>query len=254
MPWDPDKYNRFINQRSAPFFDAMALVHEKPALQAIDLGCGTGELTSHLADKHPDGSFLGIDSSPEMLRDADKYVKKNLRFEQRSIEQELALPETYDLVFSNAALQWVPDHEHLFAKLIKKVKPGGQLIAQMPAQHHNIANRLLLHLATESPFKEGMKDFKRDSPVMSLDKYATLLFTHGGTDLTVIEKIYPLEFKNVEEVYHFVGATGMIPYIEALPEALTESFINVYKQRLAEHFNSHPVFYPFRRILLSATF
>ena len=254
MPWDPDKYNRFINQRSAPFFDAMTLIHPKPAMHVIDLGCGTGELTHHLADKFSDATVAGIDSSSEMLRDAGKFARDNLSFEVRSIEQELSAPTTWDLVFSNAALQWVQDHDHLFPKLIKKVKPGGQLVAQMPAQHHNIANRLLLQLALESPYHEAMKEFKRESPVLSLDKYASILFAHGGTGLTVIEKIYPLVFENVEEVFNFVGATGLIPYMEALPENRKEPFIKEYKQRLAAHFTTQPVFYPFRRILLAATF
>lgn len=255
MPWDPVKYGRFKTVRSAPFFDALQMVQdEKPGMSVIDLGCGTGELTRYLADRLPGAAVLGIDSSAEMLQDAGAFTRDGLSFAVRGIQEQLEMPEQWDLIFSNAALQWVPDHERLYPALINKIKPGGQLVVQMPAQHHNIANRLLLQTAASEPYEQALQGFKRTSPVLDTDRYAQLLFRHGGTNITAMEKIYPLIVDDTVEVYNFVAATGMIPYMEALPEELKEAFVADFKGRIAAYFPDRPIFYPFRRILLSATF
>lgn len=223
-------------------------------MEVIDLGCGTGELTRHLADRLPGATVLGIDSSAEMLQEANAFTRQGLSFTVRGIQDQLALPQQWDLIFSNAALQWVPDHEWLFPALISKINKGGQLVVQMPAQHHNIANRLLLQTASSEPYEQALQGFKRTSPVLDTDRYAQLLFSHGGTHITAMEKIYPLIVEDVEGVFNFVAATGMIPYMEALPEELKDSFVADFKARIAAHFPDRPVFYPFRRILLSARF
>ncbi|WP_276485424.1 methyltransferase domain-containing protein [Paraflavitalea pollutisoli] len=255
MPWDPVKYGHFKRERSAPFFDALQLVQDvKPGLSVIDLGCGTGELTRHLADRLPDATVVGVDNSAEMLQEAGTFTRDGLSFVVRSIQDQLALPGQWDLIFSNAALQWVPDHEWLFPAVIDKIKPGGQLVVQMPAQHHNIANRLLLQTAASAPYEQALKGFKRTSPVLDTDRYAQLLFRHGGTNITALEKIYPLIVEETEEVFNFVAATGMIPYMEALPEELKAPFVADFKARIAAYFPDRPIFYPFRRILLSARF
>ena len=81
MPWDPKQYHKFQTERSAPFFDLLKLVNISPSLQVIDLGCGTGELTKHLAEALPESNVLGLDSSLEMLAKAKQHANSLLRFE-----------------------------------------------------------------------------------------------------------------------------------------------------------------------------
>src|SRR5512143_449393 len=100
MPWDPKQYHKFQAERSAPFFDLLALVEIRPNLKVVDLGCGTGELTRQLADTLPDSDVTGIDSSSQMLEKAASYASANLRFEQGDQSQ---LTGEWDLIFSNAA-------------------------------------------------------------------------------------------------------------------------------------------------------
>src|SRR5512144_366391 len=102
MPWDPKQYHKFQAQRSAPFFDLLALVEKRPHLKVVDLGCGTGELTRQLADVLPDSDATGLDSSAQMLEKAAAYAGHNLRFEQGDQAQLIG---EWDLIFSNAALQ-----------------------------------------------------------------------------------------------------------------------------------------------------
>ena len=121
MPWDPIQYEKFQSERSAPFYDLMELVEVKERMNCIDLGCGTGQLTRVLADRLPSCKMLGIDSSSSMLEDSEKFAGNGLAFDQRSIED---LDSQWDLVFSNAAIQWVPSHEELIPKLLSHVRTG----------------------------------------------------------------------------------------------------------------------------------
>src|SRR5512138_504836 len=77
MPWDPNQYHKFQAQRSAPFFDLLALVDVRPNLRVVDLGCGTGELTRQLADTLPNSDVTGLDSSPQMLEKAASFAGPN---------------------------------------------------------------------------------------------------------------------------------------------------------------------------------
>src|SRR5436190_24280330 len=82
MPWNPNLYHKFQAERSAPFYDLLALVDVRPNLKVIDLGCGTGELTRQLADKLPNSDVTGLDSSQEMLEKAASLSTTSLRFIQ----------------------------------------------------------------------------------------------------------------------------------------------------------------------------
>src|SRR6185295_14627760 len=105
MPWDPTQYHKFQAERSAPFFDLLALVEIRPDLKVVDLGCGTGELTRQLADALPGSDVTGIDSSSQMLDAArtKSLASPSLHFEQGDQAQ---LTGEWDLIFSNAALHW----------------------------------------------------------------------------------------------------------------------------------------------------
>ncbi|RYY72236.1 MAG: methyltransferase domain-containing protein, partial [Chitinophagaceae bacterium] len=201
MAWNPAVYNKFKQERATPFFDLLALVKPANNMRVIDLGCGTGELTSILSQNLPGAMVKGIDSSAEMLEKMSNLQHDHLSFELLSIQDQLNKKEKWDLVFSNAALQWVNDHEKLFPQLISQVNAGGQIAVQMPAQSHNLTNILLNELADESPFRESLQEFKRSSPVLNSERYAAILFENGAAEITVLEKIYPLILPDVDSLY-----------------------------------------------------
>src|SRR5215813_2947685 len=125
MPWNPERYHQFQQERSAPFDDLLQLVQRREGLRAIDLGCGTGELTRRLADALPESDVTGVDSSAEMLSRAAQQARPGLRFEQQAIEQ---VTGEWNLVFSHAAIQWVDNHHALIPRLLSLLRPGGQLM------------------------------------------------------------------------------------------------------------------------------
>lgn len=254
MPWNPEVYNKFKAERFAPFYDLLTLLKVRQDLQVIDLGCGTGELSRKLADYLPNANVLGIDASAEMLQEAVEFETERLNFEQRSIEQQLKEDSRWDLVFSNAALQWLQNHETLIPSVIGMLKPDGQLLVQIPSNHDHFTHETIRTLAAQEPYCSALNGWTRISPVLNIESYAKILFDLGGSEITVFEKVYPHVLKDASALADWVSGTALIPYLEKLPEALKKTFTGDYQMQLYQRFQESPVFYPFKRTLMAAAF
>ena len=236
MPWDPKVYNQFKNIRYQPFFDLMDLISDKNLRHCVDVGCGTGEQTSLLSKRFENSSFLGIDSSKEMLSESNKFVTEKLSFKLSTIEEFAGSASKWDLIFSNAALQWSNDHNELFPKLISKLNSRGQFAVQMPFQTENILNTILLDMISEKTFVGLLRGFRWDSPLLKIDDYAKLMFNCGLKDLNIFLKVYPIIAKSEMELYSFISGSALIPYTERLDvkeqEFLKSEFIKRIKSQL----------------------
>jgi trans-aconitate 2-methyltransferase len=250
MPWNPEIYNKFKDIRYQPFYDLANFIQPEKGMKAIDLGCGTGEQTAILANKFTEADFLGVDSSAEMLEQSKALETNNLHFRKSTTEETLESGEKWDLIFSNAALQWSDDHEVLFTKLLEQLNPKGQFAVQMPVQPENKLNKILLELVQEEPFVSYLKGFKRESPVLSIDEYAQILFDGGLENLEIQQKVYPIIAKDHETLFSFISGSALIPYTERLEGEEKVVFIETYKKRIAEGFPKLPAIYSFKRLLL----
>lgn len=250
MPWNPEVYNQFKDIRYLPFFDLMNLISSDGLKKAIDIGCGTGEQTHILSEKFLDTEFLGIDSSAEMLAKSESFENKWLRFEQKTVEELYDSNDKWDLIFSNAALQWSDDHEKLFPKLLSLLSENGQFAVQMPLQAENILNQILFQLASEEPYATALQHWNRVSPVLSLDEYSVMMFQYGLKDLQVSIRVYPIIAEDAEKLFQFISGSALIPYLERLQGDTRQQFIEDYKQRIEKRFKQFPAIYAFKRILL----
>lgn len=250
MPWNPEIYNQFKNIRYQPFFDLMNLISSENLKKAIDIGCGTGEQTHILSEKFENAHFLGIDSSAEMLAEANQFQNNRLHFKNRYVEDFITSQEKFDLIFSNAALQWSDDHQILFPKLLSMLNQNGQFAVQMPVQSDNILNQILFRLASEEPYKTQLHNWNIFSPVLSMDDYAQIMFDAGLKDLNISVKVYPIIADNSEKLFQFISGSALIPYLEKLPPESKENFISEFKERIGEYFKNFPAMYSFKRILL----
>ncbi|WP_293955478.1 MULTISPECIES: methyltransferase domain-containing protein [unclassified Sphingobacterium] len=250
MSWNPDNYNQFKEIRFKPFYDLAELIVGDTILNAVDLGCGTGEQTAILSEKLAEADFLGIDSSAEMLSGSHQLETERLKFRQSSVEKFLNEPRTWDLIFSNAALQWLENHQALFPQLISKLNAGGQLAVQMPYQPENILNKMLFELGNEEPFCTYLNDWNRSSSVLDIDAYAKLLFENGVDQLDLSLRVYPLIATDADTLYSFIAGSALIPYLERLAEDKKVLFIDEFKTRINKHFSKFPAIYSFKRILL----
>ena len=245
MSWDVDQYERFKNERAQPFRDLAALIEPRPNMRIIDLGCGTGELTRELHEQLSAAETLGIDSSESMLRKASP--SSTLHFELGDIAS-LTTDHPFDLVFSNAALHWIPDHEQLFARLMSLLAPAGQLAVQMPANHDHPSHRLAAEVATSSGIEP------RTVNVQPPESYATLLHRRGFARQHVRLQVYGHVLPSTADVVEWTKGSTLTPYREALPSDRYEEFLAEYTKRMVNTLGDHrPYFYTFKRILLWAT-
>lgn len=248
MPWNPDLYHKFQSERAAPFYDLLALVNVRPNLKVIDLGCGSGELTRQLADRLPHSRVTGLDNSPDMLKKAASFSTSSLIFQ---LGDQSTLTGEWDLIFSNAALQWSENHAELIPRLFGCLAPGGQIAVQVPSNHNHISHQIYRETAAEEPFRSILAGFQRHSPVLTIDEYARLLFECGAEAITVFEKVYLHVLEDSDAVVEWISGTALIPYFERLGSHKDE-FLQVLRAKMRSALPGSPVFYPFRRILFSA--
>ena len=250
--WNPEQYERFRNERSQPFFDLMALVEARPEMRVVDLGCGTGELTRVLHERLNARETLGLDSSAAMLAKSQSFAGGGLRFEQRDIG-EFTSEGDCDLIFSNAALHWLQDHDALLARLTAALKPQGQLAVQVPANDDHPTHVVAAELARQSPFRDAMQGYERHWPVLKPQDYAALLYRLSYAKQHVRLQVYGHLLDTRDGVIEWVKGTLLTDYEKRMPADLFAEFMREYRERLfAQLEDARPYFYPFKRILFWA--
>jgi trans-aconitate 2-methyltransferase len=248
--WDPAQYEQFERERSAPFFDLLDLVDPCPGGRVVDLGCGTGELTRSLHDRTAASTTLGLDSSQAMLERSASHEGGGLTFELGDIGQ-WAPSESFDLVFSNAALHWVDDHGALFGRLTSALIPGGQLAVQVPANHDHPSHLVAERVAAEYPFSDALGGYVRRTPVLEPELYAALLHRLGYASQHVRLQVYLHVLPDAEAVVDWVKGTLLTDYRRRLPERTYEEFLTHYRALLISELpEERPYPFAFKRILL----
>jgi trans-aconitate 2-methyltransferase len=246
--WDPGQYERFADERAAPFHDLLSLVRPVPGGRVVDLGCGSGELTAQLHRRLEAADTLGLDSSPAMLERAAPLAGGGLRFEQGDIAD--FTEGGWDVVFSNAALHWLPDQEGLLGRLVACLRQGGQLAVQMPANHDHPSHVVAAEVAGTEPFRTALDGYRRESPVRAPEWYADLLDRLGLAPQHVRLQVYLHHLAARDEVVEWVRGTLLTDYQTRLPEDLFGQFLATYRARLLPHLeDTRPYRYPFKRLL-----
>jgi trans-aconitate 2-methyltransferase len=247
--WSPEQYARFRDERSRPFFDLMGLVRAKPGMRVVDLGCGPGELTVELHRHLEAVETVGLDNSDAMLAKAAAHAGDGLRFEKGDIDR-FGPGGAYDLVFSNAALNWVEDHPTLLGRLTAALAPDGQLAVQVPANDDHPSHATIAEVAEEAPFREALGGFVRRSPVLPPERYAELLDASGYREQDVRMQVYAHRLESRDAVVEWVKGSWMTEYERRLPPELYERFVERYRELLVPRLaDTKPFFYTFKRIL-----
>ncbi len=250
--WDPATYGRFADERARPFFDLLDLVAPIPGGRAVDLGCGTGELTAELHRRTGAAETLGVDSSEAMLAKAAPHAGGGLRFERGDIA-EFAPAEPFDLVFSNAAYHWLPDHPALLSRLTQAVKPGGQLAFQVPDNFGHPSHVAAEATAAEEPFARALGGTAHPRHVLAPETYASILDLLGYGEQTVRLQVYGHHLGSREDVVTWVEGSLLSEYRRRLPSELYARFVERYRERLFAMIpDERPFFFTFRRILARA--
>jgi trans-aconitate 2-methyltransferase len=248
--WDPAQYEQFERERSAPFFDLLDLVEPCPGGRAVDLGCGTGELTRALHERTGVSTTLGLDTSQAMLDRSEPYAGEGLGFELGDIG-EWSPRQAFDLVFANASLHWLDDHPALFERLTAALKPGGQLAVQVPANHDHASHLVAERVAGEDPFREELGGYVRRAPVLEPEAYAQLLHRLGYARQHVRLQVYLHVLPEPDAVVEWVKGTLLTDYKKRMPEDVYGEFLARYRALLiSELADERPFPFTFKRILM----
>lgn len=250
--WNPAQYERFRAERRQPFDDLVALVEPRANMRIVDLGCGTGDLTRELHERFAAASTLGVDRSGQMLTRTPASSRPGLRFLLADLAG-FSAAEPFDLVLSNAAIQWVPDHRTLVPRLARLVAGEGQLAIQIPASRGPIYPAAQ-EIAAREPFRSALGGWTRPDPVLQPEDYAGMLYDLGFRRQQVRLQIYPHILASRDEVIEWVRGTLLTSYQERMPAPLYDEFLAAYRARLFEELEDRrPFFFPFPRILCWAS-
>jgi len=256
MSWDPAQYGRFAAERAQPFHDLLALVErDHPIHRAVDLGCGSGELTALAADVLGTEEMVGVDTSPTMLKATSEHVTAAVRFVDGDIAGWTSAAD-HDLVLASASLQWVADHAGVLARWTAALAPGGQLAVQVPANafmpSHTVADEVAHRPRYADAFgPDGPPADPVRSNVLEPEAYAQILFELGYEGQHVRLQVYAHVLDESRDVVEWMKGTSLTRFRDRLPADLYDRFLDDYAEALLGAIGDHrPHFFPFRRILM----
>ena len=241
--WNPEQYNRFHSERSQPFWDLALKVDFTKVSTLLDIGCGTGELTSQLHSNRGLKTTVGIDSSASMLEKASAWRAKGLTFTLGDANT-YAPSQKYDVVLSNSALQWVDNHKQIILKLANWLEPKGQLAVQMPCNFDHASHFLASDVAQEMKLKI------RTPPLLAPETYAELLWRNGMEAIDVTIKVYLHPMETGTEVVEWTKGTLLTYYQKQLDVEGFKKFVSEYTRRLLVVTGQGAYLYPFKRIFI----
>lgn len=252
MSWNPTQYRKFSAARLRPAIDLLARVELESPRTIVDLGCGEGTATRLLRERWPRAELTGVDHSEAMLRVAMQELD-GVRWRHGDLAQWRS-PQPVDLMFSNAALHWLPDHERLFLRLLEDIAPGGVLAVQMPCNFRSPSHTLIAEIAMSGPWRAKLHSLVRPLPVAEPAFYYDLL-APVARHLDIWETEYLHLLRGEHAVAEWTKGTWRKPFLDALTKGEQTKFEREYRDRVAAAYPPRPdgaVLYPFRRLFIVA--
>ncbi|MGH7948214.1 MAG: methyltransferase domain-containing protein [Candidatus Binataceae bacterium] len=258
--WDPELYNRFRRYRAEPFEHQLSRVTLSDSEAILDLGCGSGENTIELARRAPRSRVVGLDSSPAMLDAAANLTAKLPPEIRERLTFVLADIRTYDpdteysFVISNAALQWTRDHRTVLAACFHVLRPGGKLAVQMPANYIETAQRTILAIANEEPWRAALDGVNVPSRIVAEpEEYRAMLTELGFDEVDCYYHTFHHPMSSPADIVEWSRATALRPFLNALPQERHAEYVEALTRRLErEYGTAGPLTFNFRRIFLWA--
>ena len=255
--WNPELYLKFEKERTRPSIDLVSRISLSDPKRIIDIGCGPGNSTRVLRERFPEADIYGLDSSPEMIVKAERSDPSVQWVCANATTYEYA--GSYDVIFSNATLQWIPNHEKLLLRLLDHLAPCGMLAVQVPGNQN-----APLQIATRTVGARKEWVDLMQNPLHALHYkdsefyYNVLTSCRHALDFSIWETTYLHLLDSIENIIDWYRSTGMKPYLAALPDDETRTrFTRLILENLNAS-NAYPatnngkVIFPFRRVFFTA--
>jgi trans-aconitate 2-methyltransferase len=253
VSWNPELYLRFGEDRTRPSVDLVARVELAAPYRIIDLGCGPGNSTAILRSRWPEADITGLDNDPAMLQAAALTDPRTTWIQGDA--GNWSPGEPFDLVYSNAMIQWLPDHATLIPRLFQGVAEGGALAVQVPVHTHSPLHQDILQVADDPRWRTATREASGAIVHHDADFYYDVLCALAPRiDLWVTEYCHVLE--RPEAILAWIQGTGLRPFLAALPsDADRQDFERQLLDRLRRSYprrRDGRVVFPFRRLFFIA--
>ncbi len=252
MVWDPQQYLKFSGHRLRPAVDLLMRIPDFRVRTAADLGAGAGNVSKLLKERWPEAAITAVEGSAEMVA-AGKKAAPHLEWRHEDLLSWHPAGQ-YDLIYSNAALHWLPDHAALFPSLMGKVEPGGILAVQMPRNFTAPSHLLIAETALNGPWRSRLEHLVMPPPVHEPAFYHELLARLSqNIDIWETEYLQVLEGEN--PVKEWTKGTWLTRYLDLLQGEEKTAFEAAYGERVARAYPKNTAgqtLFPFRRLFIVA--
>ncbi len=250
--WNAEQYLKFKNQRTQPAVDlANRLIKYKPN-KILDIGCGPGNSTAVLADTFPNVHILGVDNSDDMIKKAVKAYP-NINFQLCDVTSELDKLDSYDVIFSNACLQWIPNHKTFIPKLMDKLNIGGILAVQIPMNSQEKLFKIMDKVVKEPKWNFSLSDVETNGTLLPEEYFDILAACSSNFDIW--ETVYYHNMPTIQAMLEWVKGTRLRPYLNALDSntatELEQEIFNLATDAYSTQQNGEIIF-KFRRFFFTA--
>ena len=233
-PFDGKRYEKSSQCQREWGIELVEELHLNGGESILDLGCGTGVITRELAERVPYGHVVGIDNSPSMLEAAQLNKIANMELKLLDIN-EMAFDREFDVVFSNAALHWIQEHEKLLKKIYKTLKPGGFVRVQFGGDGNvstfiEVVRAVMKHPA----FVSWFEDFRWPWYMPKHGDYEILLSRTEFRTYRVWGENKDRYFTDAESLVGMIEEAGLVPFLRILPDEKKWSFRDVVIEQVLE--------------------
>ena len=234
--WDSRQYAKFLKERTQPSIDLAARITGVEPAEIIDIGCGPGNSTQVLKERFPSAHIIGADNSENMIISArEKHPELDFMTLDASGDMS-ALNGKFDVVFSNACIQWVPLHEQLLPKMFALLRCGGVMAVQIPMNYDEPIHQIIGRLTNGEKWGSRFPD-PRIFYTKTQSEYFDIL--SGITDdFELWKTTYLHRMGSHDDIIEWYKGTGLRPYLAQLNEAEGAEFIS---ELLAELKQAYPV-------------
>ncbi len=249
--WEPHRYLQFAEVRFRAGLDLLQRIPPGEYSHVYDLGCGTGHLTKILAERFPEASVTGVDSSPEMLAEARREFPAISWLQADIAGWRPDRPA--DLIFSSAALQWLPSHERLFPALLGMIRPGGVLAVQIPSNFDSPAHVALKELAQVEEWRGKVAGAA--TPAVSSPEAYWKWLAPLAAKADIWETTYLQILEGENPVADYLRGSAVRPFLSALSKEDGAKFFSAFARRTAAAYppqHDGKTLFPFRRLFLVA--
>lgn len=235
--WNADQYLKFRAQRTLPAVDLAEKIGLANPETILDIGCGPGNSTAVLRKKYPNAKILGIDVSENMIETAKKTYP-DMDFLLLDAGKDLdKLNRTFDAAFSNACIQWIPNHRTLIPSMLSVLNVGGVLAVQIPMNYDEPIHQIIGRLAASDRWREKLGT-PRVFHNLPQGEYFDLLAEHAS-DFTMWQTTYFHRMASHDAIMEWYSGTGLRPYLNALADEADRA--RFYKEVFDEVKQAYPV-------------